>query len=251
MYHSSYAHLRSITRPGQGEGEPPTGLVPLLGRSGADAVVFRAAGAPPPGAIDPAGGAADGLTGGARGDGADGLTSAPWDLTALAKPSASQRRTSLLRFTCETCGALNFHMVNPRAFASGTIFARCSSCGITHTVVDHLNLASSVHERARFVRQNMHHNGLSDKRARDWTVSDGVLDEGEEEAMFQGHAAWWRMALAVALCWLVAWSDSILGSAWAYGQLRRLGVELAPKVADALPAAGSTLVVGRRAVVLT
>ena len=50
--------------------------------------------------------------------------------------------------------------------------------------------ASSVHERARFVRQNMHHNGLSDKRARDWTVSDGVLDEGEEEAMFQGHAAW-------------------------------------------------------------
>ena len=32
-------------------------------------------------------------------------------------------------------------------------------------------------------------------------------------------------------------------------QLRRLGAELAPKVADALPAAGSTLVVGRRAVV--
>ena len=57
------------------------------------------------------------------------------------------------------------------------------------------------------------------------------------------------MALAVALCWLVAWSDSILGSAWAYEQLRRLGAELAPKIADALPAAGSTLVVGRRAVV--
>jgi hypothetical protein len=71
------------------------------------------------------------------------LFAAPaWDLKALAKPSASPRRTSVMRFTCEACGTLNYHFVNPLAFGKGTIFATCSQpdCGVTHTVVDNLDL---------------------------------------------------------------------------------------------------------------
>jgi len=116
----------------------PTGLVPLhraersgppatLRRDQAAALVFRAA------------------TGGstAAASDADELFAAPaWDLKALAKPSASPRRTSVMRFTCEACGTLNYHFVNPLAFGKGTIFATCSQpdCGVTHTVVDNLDL---------------------------------------------------------------------------------------------------------------
>eukprot|EP01025_Chloroclados_australasicus_P057197 TRINITY_DN7119_c0_g2_i2.p1 TRINITY_DN7119_c0_g2~~TRINITY_DN7119_c0_g2_i2.p1 ORF type:complete len:296 (-),score=16.95 TRINITY_DN7119_c0_g2_i2:299-1156(-) len=62
----------------------------------------------------------------------------------------SPRRTSKVRFTCNICKAINIKPVNPAAFKTGTIFAQCGKCGITHKLIDNLNI---VHEVSGLVYQ--------------------------------------------------------------------------------------------------
>lgn len=58
--------------------------------------------------------------------------------------SSSPRRTHRLRFTCNMCGSVNTKPINPHAWASGTVFARCCGCGIVHRLIDHLNVVDEI-----------------------------------------------------------------------------------------------------------
>lgn len=54
--------------------------------------------------------------------------------------TSSPRRTSKVKFSCNRCGAVNIKPVNPHAYASGSVFAKCGSCNITHKLIDNLKL---------------------------------------------------------------------------------------------------------------
>eukprot|EP01023_Acetabularia_acetabulum_P006887 TRINITY_DN1292_c0_g1_i1.p1 TRINITY_DN1292_c0_g1~~TRINITY_DN1292_c0_g1_i1.p1 ORF type:complete len:266 (-),score=28.61 TRINITY_DN1292_c0_g1_i1:1861-2658(-) len=58
--------------------------------------------------------------------------------------SNSPRRTSKVRFTCNLCRAVNLKAVNPAAFKTGTIFAKCGKCGVTHKLIDNLNVVQEM-----------------------------------------------------------------------------------------------------------
>ena len=110
--------------------------------------------------------------------------------------------------------------------------------------------SSSVYERARFVRSAMRDSNAGAAAA----VSDGVLSAEEEKAMFRGHSEFidrirpggnWRMVLAVALCWLAAWSDSPLGAAWAWACIKTTVCLGVMPVGRATVGAGVALLGGR------
>eukprot|EP01024_Parvocaulis_polyphysoides_P054720 TRINITY_DN553_c1_g2_i1.p1 TRINITY_DN553_c1_g2~~TRINITY_DN553_c1_g2_i1.p1 ORF type:complete len:314 (+),score=10.02 TRINITY_DN553_c1_g2_i1:141-944(+) len=58
--------------------------------------------------------------------------------------SQSPRRTAKVRFTCNLCNAVNLKAVNPAAFKTGTIFAKCGKCGVTHKLIDNLNVVQEM-----------------------------------------------------------------------------------------------------------
>jgi hypothetical protein len=60
--------------------------------------------------------------------------------------TCSPRRTAKIKFTCGRCDAVSIKPINPHAWASGTVFAKCGKCGITHKLIDNLNL---FHELVR------------------------------------------------------------------------------------------------------
>uniref|UniRef100_A0A383VP13 DNL-type domain-containing protein n=1 Tax=Tetradesmus obliquus TaxID=3088 RepID=A0A383VP13_TETOB len=51
-----------------------------------------------------------------------------------------KRRTMKIKFTCKRCGATTIKPVNPHAWTSGTVFAKCGCCNITHKLIDNLKL---------------------------------------------------------------------------------------------------------------
>jgi hypothetical protein len=70
-------------------------------------------------------------------------SSTSWDQSKSALDpieSTSPRRTARIRFTCRRCGATTQRPVNPHAWRRGTVFATCGGCGVTHKLVDNLNL---------------------------------------------------------------------------------------------------------------
>jgi len=50
------------------------------------------------------------------------------------------RRTRRMRFTCNLCGETNEKEVNPRAWTTGSVFARCSGCEAVHKLKDNLKI---------------------------------------------------------------------------------------------------------------
>lgn len=64
-------------------------------------------------------------------------------LPCMQLKSKNPRRTRKVQFTCQRCGETTTRPINPKAFASGTVFAQCAGCQIIHKLTDHLNL---VHE---------------------------------------------------------------------------------------------------------
>jgi len=54
--------------------------------------------------------------------------------------SYSKRRTKQLSFTCKICGTRMDKMINPHAWANGTIVIKCEGCGVKHELVDNLGV---------------------------------------------------------------------------------------------------------------
>uniref|UniRef100_A0A7S0X048 DNL-type domain-containing protein n=1 Tax=Chlamydomonas leiostraca TaxID=1034604 RepID=A0A7S0X048_9CHLO len=54
--------------------------------------------------------------------------------------STSPRRTKMVGFTCQRCGARNMSAINPNSFLSGTLVAQCAKCEVWHKLSDHLGL---------------------------------------------------------------------------------------------------------------
>lgn len=54
--------------------------------------------------------------------------------------SKNPRRTAKIRFSCKRCGATTIKPVNPHAWATGTVFAKCGGCQVTHKLIDNLKL---------------------------------------------------------------------------------------------------------------
>lgn len=58
-----------------------------------------------------------------------------------------RRRTARVSFTCNLCMTRNEERpVNPAAYRSGSVFARCTGCGNTHKLVDNLNIFDETYE---------------------------------------------------------------------------------------------------------
>jgi hypothetical protein len=45
-----------------------------------------------------------------------------------------------IKFTCRICEGVNIKPINPHAWKTGSVFARCSGCNITHKLIDNLKL---------------------------------------------------------------------------------------------------------------
>ncbi|PSC69566.1 Fructose-1-phosphate phosphatase [Micractinium conductrix] len=54
--------------------------------------------------------------------------------------SRHSRRTQMLRFTCNLCGEVNDAAINPHAWKSGSVFARCQGCTAVHKLKDNLRI---------------------------------------------------------------------------------------------------------------
>lgn len=50
------------------------------------------------------------------------------------------RRTMKIKFKCKLCNATTIKPINPHAWTSGSVFARCGRCNITHKLIDNLKL---------------------------------------------------------------------------------------------------------------
>lgn len=50
------------------------------------------------------------------------------------------RRRLQLSFTCDACGARTQRLINPNAYARGTVFVQCAGCEVYHKLVDNLGL---------------------------------------------------------------------------------------------------------------
>ena len=61
------------------------------------------------------------------------------------KTKKHPRRTLAIRFTCNLCDEHTFATVNPLAWKSGSVFAKCQGCGVVHKLKDHLRI---FHEMA-------------------------------------------------------------------------------------------------------
>jgi hypothetical protein len=63
---------------------------------------------------------------------------------AKGAPAASgathPRRTRAVSFRCNLCGEAQRKMVNPYAWRSGSVFARCTCCSAVHKLVDNLRI---------------------------------------------------------------------------------------------------------------
>lgn len=58
-----------------------------------------------------------------------------------------RRRTARVSFTCNLCMTRNEERpVNPDAYRSGSVFARCTGCGNTHKLVDNLQIFHETFE---------------------------------------------------------------------------------------------------------
>eukprot|EP00892_Ulva_mutabilis_P006148 jgi/Ulvmu1/3905/UM018_0127.1 len=54
--------------------------------------------------------------------------------------NVNRRRTLLVKFTCDKCETRSERLVNPEAYARGTVFVQCQGCGAWHQLVDHMGL---------------------------------------------------------------------------------------------------------------
>lgn len=54
------------------------------------------------------------------------------------------RRTARIRFTCNLCETANEKDVNPHAWRSGSVFARCEGCSVVHKLQDNLKVRLAV-----------------------------------------------------------------------------------------------------------
>eukprot|EP00898_Chlorokybus_atmophyticus_P003601 jgi/Chlat1/4241/Chrsp27S04323 len=59
---------------------------------------------------------------------------APWQL------QRSPRRRLMVEFTCEKCGHRSQRLINPQAYATGTVFVQCAGCERFHKLIDNLKL---------------------------------------------------------------------------------------------------------------
>eukprot|EP00250_Pteridium_aquilinum_P020320 c24785_g10_i1 orf=818-1345(-) len=50
------------------------------------------------------------------------------------------RRRLQVSFTCNACGVRSDRLINPHAYARGTVFVQCAGCDVYHQLVDNLNL---------------------------------------------------------------------------------------------------------------
>lgn len=57
-----------------------------------------------------------------------------------AASSRHPRRTRRMRFTCNLCGEVNEKEVNPNAWRTGSVFARCEGCTAVHKLKDNLKV---------------------------------------------------------------------------------------------------------------
>lgn len=49
-----------------------------------------------------------------------------------------------VKFICKRCGTSSLKAVNPHAWATGTVFARCDGCQVIHKLTDNLELFHEV-----------------------------------------------------------------------------------------------------------
>lgn len=54
------------------------------------------------------------------------------------------RRTKRIHFTCRLCGEKNDKAINPHAWATGSVFARCDGCSVVHKLKDNLKIFSEM-----------------------------------------------------------------------------------------------------------
>ncbi|KAI5084268.1 hypothetical protein GOP47_0000437 [Adiantum capillus-veneris] len=50
------------------------------------------------------------------------------------------RRRLQVTFTCDACGERSQRLINPHAYARGTVFVQCAGCEVYHKLVDNLDL---------------------------------------------------------------------------------------------------------------
>ncbi|KAI5075739.1 hypothetical protein GOP47_0009815 [Adiantum capillus-veneris] len=50
------------------------------------------------------------------------------------------RRRLQVSFTCDACGERSRRLINPHAYARGTVFVQCAGCEVYHKLVDNLGL---------------------------------------------------------------------------------------------------------------
>ncbi|KAH7315410.1 hypothetical protein KP509_21G048100 [Ceratopteris richardii] len=50
------------------------------------------------------------------------------------------RRRLQITFTCNACGFRSQKIINPHAYARGTVFVQCAGCEVYHKLVDNLGL---------------------------------------------------------------------------------------------------------------
>ena len=60
-----------------------------------------------------------------------------------------------VKFTCKRCGTSSLKAVNPHAWATGTVFARCDGCQVIHKLTDNLELFHELAGPVIDARPNM------------------------------------------------------------------------------------------------
>lgn len=72
----------------------------------------------------------------------DDDVSLPMDEAVYETPfnDKNPRRTMKIKFKCKRCGATTIKPINPHAWASGSVFAKCGCCQVTHKLIDNLKL---------------------------------------------------------------------------------------------------------------
>eukprot|EP00746_Dinoflagellata_sp_MGD_P112100 gnl/MRDRNA2_/MRDRNA2_49021_c0_seq1.p1 gnl/MRDRNA2_/MRDRNA2_49021_c0~~gnl/MRDRNA2_/MRDRNA2_49021_c0_seq1.p1 ORF type:complete len:178 (+),score=18.62 gnl/MRDRNA2_/MRDRNA2_49021_c0_seq1:29-535(+) len=58
--------------------------------------------------------------------------------------TAHQRRSLLLSFVCNVCGARTSVMINPHAYYNGMVIATCANCNAMHQISDAANLVDET-----------------------------------------------------------------------------------------------------------
>lgn len=54
------------------------------------------------------------------------------------------RRRLQISFTCDACGVRSQRIINPHAYARGTVFVQCAGCEVYHKLVDNLGLIEEI-----------------------------------------------------------------------------------------------------------